>query len=166
MIRRDIGIKHHDALFEAYEVNAFADRGRDLGEALKRYNFMLGKQRLDERFMFPVGRELRVKFPMGSGIINDFSATGVRIAVDFYVSSGVQTTMSFDCDDEDVRKSLQEHHLQQVHVMVRWGKPIADGTYSLGVQYVAMQTDVREILLSILRQYNEDLTHAQIRQIS
>jgi class 3 adenylate cyclase len=166
MIRRDIGIKHHDTLFEAYEVNAFTDRGAELGEAQKRHNSMLGKQRIDERFIFPVGRELRIKFPMGTGIINDFSATGVRIAVDFYVSNGVQTAMTFVCDSEDIKRELLEHHLLQVQVLVRWGKPLPDGSYSLGVQYVGMQKDVQDILIGILRRHNEQSSHAQIRSVS
>lgn len=164
MVRRDIGIKHHDELFEAYEINAFANHGRELDEALSRHNAMLGRQRIDERFIFPEGRELRVKFPMGSALIKDFSSTGVRVAAGFYVARGFQTAMSFDCDSEDIRKSLVEHHLQQVQVVVRWGKPLADGTFALGLQYVAMQKDVRDILLDILRSYNEDVAHAKIRR--
>lgn len=164
MVRRDIGIKHHDELFEAYEIDAFTDRGEDLGEALKRYNSMLGKQRIDERFLFPEGRELRVKFPMGSAIIKDFSSTGVRVASDFYISRGFQTAMSFDSDSPAIRQSLIEHHVQQVQVVVRWGKPLPDGSFALGLQYVGMQQDVRDLLIEILRRHNEDWAHATIRR--
>lgn len=164
MVRRDIGIKHHDELFEAYEIDAFTDLSKELGEALKRHNGMLGKQRSDERFLFPEGRELRVKFPMGTAVIKDFSSTGVRVASDFYISRGFQTAMSFDCDSTDIKKLLIEHHVQQVQVVVRWGKPLPDGSFAIGLQYVGMQKDVRDILIDILRGYNEDQAHASIRR--
>jgi class 3 adenylate cyclase len=153
--RRDVSVKHHSELYEAYEINAFSDRPDELNNALRQYWSSQGLHRSEERYLLDKGKLFPVHFPMGAAYIGDFSRSGMRLDATFYVSSGVQTMLSFRPDDCPIFAELAEARLTQVQVLVKWGRILPEGRYALGVQFVGMPEGQRQALVDLLRMLSQ-----------
>lgn len=150
--RRDIGIKHQSDLFEAYEINPFHDRPEVLLDVLRRYWTSQGLQQMEERYLVDETKRFPIHFPMGTAYIEDYSRSGMRLNASFYISAGVQTTLSFEATDCPLFSNLAAVRLTQVQVLVKWGRPLTAGRFALGVQFVGMPQNQRQALIDTLRQ--------------
>jgi class 3 adenylate cyclase len=150
MTRRDVSGKLHGRLLEAFEVDAFAETPQKLQNGLRQYTASLGRKREEERHVLTGERRFPVHFPMGDGAVADYSRTGMRLEVPFYVSQGTQMMLTFDAKDCPAYEPLLAQSLTQLHVVVMWGRPLGEGRFSLGVLFVGMSKAQCNALVAIL----------------
>lgn len=154
--RRDISIKHHSRLFEAYEFDPFINEFDVLRDVLRHHSRESGKARDQDRRLLPEGAFLPVHFQMGEGVIQDYSAGGIRVEVPFYVAKGVYLLMSFRPDQCPFHSVFDQARLAQVQTIVRWGRTTDNANrFILGLEFAGLNHAQREDFVSIVHKWVE-----------
>jgi class 3 adenylate cyclase len=140
MRKRLIQIKHHKEYFEVFELIPLEGPQDVLTQAQSIFNKSIGMNRTDQRWDVPKGATVRMGSEHGVGDLVNYSRQGFSIKLPSYLARGFQTTFQF----QDLREG---HHLElgSIHGEVRWGRPLADGSYLHGVlikNLSEMDTDI------------------------
>lgn len=168
--RRDLHIKHHAELWEAFEYDPFFDTPELAREAVSACRESQHYVRKEPRFNVPVDFPIFVIIPgIGKGRLVDFSSSGIAVQVDTYLAQKVRVTFHLDSEDGFFRARCLEHELFPVEGEVRWGRP-ADGHYQHGILVRNLNENQRELLLNYLRdelaKYAEEREHQSMEAIA
>ncbi len=149
--KRLIQIKHHDELFDAYEIDPFFDRPQDLAAALSAYRKSVAIERRDQRFPI-VKCDVWMDFGVGSAKVINFSCGGFAIESNVYPATGVRTKAEMFSSQTELNDALRASGLLPLIVEVRWGYTMDSGVrYRLGIEVKSLNDQQLERLMSILK---------------
>lgn len=153
--RRFVFTKHAHGLLEAYEYDPFADAPQVRGRGEAAFRKFTGVDRKEQRWPLPAGREIKVVCPRASGVLLNFSASGLGIALDQFLARGVEVPVTLSSTDPEFNTRLSSHGLHSFVCEVRWGRPMGDGSnlFCHGVLLKNINGRQREHLVYELRRY-------------
>lgn len=153
--RRGIMIKHHDRLFDVYEMNPFVNDPQPLRAAIKAYQEFHGVERGEPRRMFNVDAPLEVSCDYGRCDIVDVSTSGIQVRLDRYLARDVNLRITITSRESD-RKSqyLSLIGLNALNCVVRWGRPGETGAFYHGLRYLNLSEEQKQIVFGLLSQYS------------
>lgn len=151
MRRRDLHIKHHAELIEAFEFDPFVDDPNLLRTAIQVCREAKKFERKETRWMVPENFPVRAQFPgLGGGELVDFSSSGFAVRTPSYIAKNVRISFYLDDAEGKFRARCTENELLPIDGEVRWGRP--DGSaYLHGILIRNLNHHQRDLLLSHLR---------------
>lgn len=151
--RRDLHIKHHAELWEAFEYDPFYGEPELIKQAIQacreRQNFERKEPRWAVPPDFPVWAALS---GIGRGRLVDFSNHGFAVEVNTYLAQKVIVNLTLESSDPEFKAKCDEHELSSIECEVRWGRP-SNGQYQHGLLIRNLNPHQRELLLKYLREF-------------
>ena len=124
--RRQIRIKHHRDLVEAFEYDPFFDRQALRRDAIEGFRKCANIDRIDRRWQVSDPTRIQLTCDFGLAELVNFSYTGVSIRLRQLLVRGTRMTMSIDSGGGALHALLSQEGMNVLHGEVRWG--YADGT--------------------------------------
>lgn len=149
--KRFIHIKHHDELLEAMEYDPFHDRTELREEALKEFRRSYNLERKEQRWPVSDASRLEIESEFGKARLIDFSASGLCVRLDSYLSKGVSVALTLTPSDAALRQRLVERGISILKTEVRWGKATEDG-YAHGLKFANLSDIQQTFLFAQLRE--------------
>lgn len=148
---RNLKIKHHSEVIEAYEFDPFTSDQETFAKALNAYKAFAGFERREPRWTIPNERQVFVKSVNLEGTMLDFSVSGLSVLLPRYYARGVELPLSFENVSGHLKQKLEIEHLVPVIGEVRWGK-VKDQMYVHGLMIKNLTSEQKDRLFSILRE--------------
>jgi class 3 adenylate cyclase len=146
---RGINIKHHDALFEVYELDPFTGDAALFNQAVRAYQKFYGAERGETRLPF-ASTQLEVHSDYGPCGIVDVSLNGFQVRLERYLARDVNIRLTFTAKGGDRRNQyLNLIGLSALNCVVRWGRPDAGG-YLHGLKILNLSAEQKQIIFSML----------------
>jgi class 3 adenylate cyclase/CHASE2 domain-containing sensor protein len=152
--RKLLKIKHHEDLFEAYEIDPLAQDKELVLKATERYTRLEGARRIQTRWPIPMDARITVHSPHGNGFMTDFSSGGFAVDMDGYLSSGIAMVVSLDDPTHALGDALTSAGLNSLLCEIRWSKPVGD-RFLHGIKVNSLNPQQWDQFLHILRKYLE-----------
>lgn len=154
-LKRSIMIKHHERLFDVYELNPFADSPREVAEARKAYQDFRGIYRMKPRLEFQKDAPFDVQCDYGDCALVDVSLGGFQVQLKRYLARGVHVKIAISGQKKDRKAQyLNLIGLTTLNCLVKWGRPAPDGSgYLHGLQILNLNAEQLEIIYSMLAKY-------------
>ncbi len=125
--KRYVKIKHHEDLFEAYEVDPFADEPEKLKQAQDAYRSIANLVRKDARWPVVPRGVIRMESAIEAGLVVDFSRFGIAVEMDKYLAKGVQLDIRLTTTDGRLQQLFAREGMEVLVAEVRWGRKCRDG---------------------------------------
>ncbi|MCX6107934.1 MAG: CHASE2 domain-containing protein [Proteobacteria bacterium] len=150
--RRQIRIKHHSELVEAYEYDPFFDRQPLRREAVEGFRKCANIDRIDRRWQVSDPTRIQLTCDFGLAELVNFSYTGVSIRLKQLLVRGTRMTMSIDSGGGALHALLSQEGMNVLHGEVRWG--YADGTdFVHGIFITNVTTQQSDTLVQYLCEF-------------
>jgi class 3 adenylate cyclase len=156
LTKKLIQIKHHEKLFEAYEIDPFVSQPELYRDAVAGYRKSRNIQRADVRFIVPQNLTIIAETPFGKSKLVDYSDAGFGIAIDKYLGTGVRQNINLSTADGILQDRLSEQGLINIVCDTRWGRHGANNTFVHGLQVSNLDHGRKAQMVKIIRQYIEE----------
>jgi class 3 adenylate cyclase len=149
--KRYIHIKHHDELLEAIEYNPFHDDPDTREAALLEFRKSFNLERKEQRWPVDDPTRVTVDTDFGAAALVDFSASGLCLRLDSYLSKGVVFDMVLLSADGTFKALLEQKGISRIKAEVRWGKSSEEG-FTHGLKLVNLSEIQLDFLFALLRE--------------
>ncbi len=150
--KKQIPVKHHEELSEAFEYNPFCDDPASLQQALAKVRTAFRLTRSEERFAVKPELEFKVVTNFGDGSLMDYSRSGVSIQLGNYFGKGTLLNLNLTSSDGRLQALFASNGITSISGAVRWSH--ANGTgFRHGIMFTRFTSEQSDKLVNCMRDY-------------
>lgn len=155
VIKKQVSIKHHDDMVDAFEVTPFDDyEMQTVNQLMSAFRNYLGIVRKDKRISVPRASTMRVFVDKKLGELVNISQDGFCAKLSNYYGKDIEFTIHFESDNRDFNYTLQQENLSPLIAQVKWSCPSEDGYihgFSFKLNQQSLHTRLFEIFMNEIR---------------
>ena len=151
--KRMVSIKHYTNLVESYEYDPFFEHAAMRAEALDAYRRCASLARVEQRFTLSNPEAVIVNTTVGSGVIMNYSLTGLSVKLRTQLVKGSTIIISLDSSDHNLGRQLNVQGVNEIRAEVRWVYSDSNG-HVHGILFRDFSSEQAAQMVEVLKFYD------------